>query len=204
RPENLTAYDCFLRGLELYLTMDRAAEPSARHWFEKAIAADPNLAVAYSFISALHLRNWYLELSAQDLEQALALAKRAVDLDPNDGQIQGGLGVMRLYRKEFDEAAFRLERALVLNPNDTLVMAWIGWLATYRGRPADGLVWMSKALRLNPYPPSWFETTQAMVLYGLHRYEEAVAILAREDNPDAWSLAYLLAAYGRVGRLDEA
>ena len=204
RPENLTAYDCFLRGLELYQTMDRAAEPSARHWFEKAIAADPNLAVAYSYISALHLRNWYLDLSAQDLEQALDMARRAADLDPNDGQIQGGLGVIRLYRKEFDEAAFRLERALALNPNDTLVMVWMGWLATYRGRPAEGLDWMSKAASLNPYPPSWFNTTQAMVLYGLHRYEESAAILERESNPSAWVLAYLLAAYGRTGRLDEA
>jgi TolB-like protein/Flp pilus assembly protein TadD len=204
RPENLTAYDCFLRGLELYLPMDRAAEPSARHWFEKAIAADPNLAVAYSYISALHLRNWYLELSAQDLEQALDLARRAADLDPNDGEIQGGLGVMRLYRKEFAEAAFRLERALVLNPNDTLVMVWMAWLATYRGRPAEGLDWMSKAQRLNPYPPSWFDTSQAMVLYGLRRYEEAAAIFARDSNPDAWVLAYLLAAYGHAGRVDEA
>jgi TolB-like protein/DNA-binding SARP family transcriptional activator/Flp pilus assembly protein TadD len=203
RPENLTAYDCFWRGLELYQTMDRAAEPSARHWFEKAIAADPNLAVAYSYISALHLRNWYLELSAQDLEQALDLARRAADLDPNDGEIQGGLGVMRLYRKEFAEAAFRLNRAIVLNPNDTLVMVWMAWLATYRGRPAEGLDWMSKAQRLNPYPPSWFDTSQAMVLYGLHRYEEAAAILPREST-DAWVLAYLLAAYGHVGRLEEA
>ena len=110
----------------------------------------------------------------------------------------------RLYRKEFDEAEFRLQRALMLNPNDTFVMVWMAWLVTYRGRPEDGLDWMSKALRLNPYPPSWFESSQAMVLYGLHRYEEAAAILVRESNPDAWVLAYLLAAYGHAGRLDEA
>ena len=204
RPENLTAYDCFLRGFELALTMDRAVEPSAHHWFDKAIAADPNLGRAYTWKGGLHLRNWYLELSAQDLDQALVLARRGADLDPNDGRCQGGLGAVRLYRKEFDEAAFRLERALALNPNDTFVMVWMAWLATYRGRPGDGLDWMSKALRLNPYPPSWFETSQAIVLFGLQRYEEAAAILVRESNPDAWTLAYLLAAYGHAGRLDEA
>jgi TolB-like protein/tetratricopeptide (TPR) repeat protein len=204
RPENLTAYDCFLRGLELDLTMDRAVEPSAHHWFDKAIEADPNLGLAYTCKGGLHLRNWYLELSAHDLDQALVLARRGANLDPNDGKCQGGLGVILLYRKEFDEAAFRLERALALNPNDTFVMVWMAWLATYRGRPADGLDWMSKALRLNPYPPIWFEASQPMVLYSLHRYEEAATILGRESNPDAWSLAYLLAAYGHAGRLDEA
>jgi adenylate cyclase len=84
------------------------------------------------------------------------------------------------------------------------MMVCMAWLATYRGRPADGLVWMSKALRLNPYLPPWFSTSQALVLYGLHRYEEAAAILARESNLDAWILAYLLAAYGQVGRIEEA
>ena len=204
RPENLTAYECFLRGLELILTMDRIAEPAARLWFEKAIAADPNLAVAYNGMAWLHLRNWNLELLAKDLEQALVFARRAADLDPNDSRCQGGLGVARLYRKEFDEAVFRLERAHALNPNDTFVMVFMAWLAIYRGRPADGLDWMSKALRLNPYPPSWFYTSQAMVLYGLHRYEETAAILARGTNPDAWELVYLLAAYGHLGRLAEA
>ena len=204
RPENLTAYDCFLRGFELTLAIDPAVEPSAHHWFDKAIAADPNLGLAYTWKGGLHLRNWNLELSAQDLDQAFVLVRRGADLDPNDGKCQGALGSILLYRKEFDEAAFRLERALALNPNDTFVMMWMAWLATYRGRPADGLDWMSKALRLNPYPPPWFGTSQAMMLYGLHRYEEAAAILARESYPDAWILAYLLAAYGHVGRLDEA
>jgi adenylate cyclase len=172
RPENLTAYDCFLRGLELHLTMDRTLEPAARQWFEKAIAADPNLAAAYHGMAGTHFRNWYLELSAQDLDQALALVKHAADLDPNDSECQGGLGVIRLYRKEFTDAAFHLERALALNPNDTLVMMEMAWLATYRGRPGDGLDWISKALRLNPYPPLWFGTSQAMGLYGLHRYRK--------------------------------
>src|SRR5262249_11221852 len=148
RPENLTAYDCFLRGFELGLTIDRAVEPLAHHWFDKAIAADPNLGLAYTWQGGLHLRNWYLELSALDLDQAFVLARRGADLDPNDGKCQGALGSILLYRKEFDEAAFRLERALALNPNDTFVMVWMAWLATYRGRPADGLDWMSKTLRL--------------------------------------------------------
>jgi TolB-like protein/Tfp pilus assembly protein PilF len=150
RPENLTAYDCFLRGFELDLTMDRTVEPSAHHWLDQAIAADPNLGLAYTCKGGMHLRNWYLELSAQDLDQALVLARRGADLDPNDGKCQGGLGVILLYRKEFDEAAFRLDRALALNPNDTFVMVWMAWLTTHRGRPADGLDWMRAGAASQP------------------------------------------------------
>src|SRR5262249_32460321 len=131
-------------------------------------------------------------------------AKRGAELDPNDSECQGCLGIMRLYRKEFDEAAFHLGRALALNPNDTHVLVETGWLATYRGRPAEGLEWMDRAVRLNPYPPPWFGSSRSMALYCLHRYEEAATILARESNPDAWILAYLLASYGQLGRSADA
>lgn len=43
-----------------------------------------------------------------------------------------------------------------------------------------------------------------MVLYGLHRYEEAAAILSRESIVDAWILLYLVASLGQLGRLAEA
>jgi tetratricopeptide (TPR) repeat protein len=204
RPENLTAYDHYLRGFECSLTMNRADEPAARQWYEKALDSDPDLAIAYSMTAVLHMRDWYFELSSADLERALVLARKGAGLDPNDGRCQGILGGVQLYRKQLDEAAFHLQRALTLNPSDTFMMVSMGWLAVYRGRPGDGLDWMSRALRLNPYPPPWFATSQAMAFYGLHRYEEAAAILARESDRDAWMLAYLLACYGQLGRSAEA
>jgi TolB-like protein/Tfp pilus assembly protein PilF len=203
-PENLTAYDYFLRGLERCLTMERADEPMARQWFEKALAWDPNLAIAYSWLAVLHVRDWFLDLSSEGLERALALAKRGASLDPNDGRCQGILGGVQLYRKEFDEAAFQLERALTLNPNDTMVMVSMAWLAAYRGRPSEGLDWMDKAFRLNPYPPPWFECSKGMILYGMRRYADAVASLKRSVGVDAWVTVYLVASYGQLDQLKEA
>ena len=204
RPENLTAYDHYLRGLECSRTMNRSDGAAARLWYEKALDSDPNLAIACSMLAVMHMRDWYFELSREALERAVVLARRGAGLDPNEGRCQGVLGGVQLYRKEFEQAAFQLERALTLNPNDTLMMVWMGWLAVYRGRPEDGLDWTNRALRLNPYPPPWFETSQAMALYGLRRYDEAAAILARGSDPDAWVLAYLLACYGQLGRSADA
>jgi TolB-like protein/Tfp pilus assembly protein PilF len=204
RPENLTAYDYFLRGCEHYLTMDRMQEPAARHWFEKALALDPNLAIAYAWMAGLHLRDWNLDLSPNALERALALAKRSVSLDPNHSQCQATLGVLRLYLKEFDEAALRFERALTLNPNDTDVFVFIAWLAAYRGQPREGLDWIDKASRLNPYPPPWFDSSKGMVLFGLRRYAESVACFKRSVELDTWERLYLVAACGQLGWLQEA
>ena len=204
RPENLTAYDYFLRGCEHYLTMDRMEEPAARQWFEKALALDPNLAIAYAWMAGLHLRDWYIDLSPNGPEQALALAKRAVSLDPNDSQCQSNLGAIKLYRKEFDEAAVQFERALELNPNDSYNFVHMAWLAAYCGRPREGLDWMGKTSRLNPYPPPWFDCSKGMILYGLHRYAEAIASFKRAVMLGTWEFVYLVAACGQLGRLEEA
>jgi TolB-like protein/Tfp pilus assembly protein PilF len=204
RPENLTAYDYFLRGYERYLTMERADEPVARQWFEKALALDPNLAIAYSLIAATHFREWFGDLSEKGMEQALALAKRSVSLDPNDSQCQANLGAIELYRKELDEANLRFERALTLNPNNTNVFVMMAWLAAYRGQPREGLDWIDKTSRLNPYPPPWFDCSKGMVLYGLRRYAESVASFKRSVTLSTWELLYLVAACGQLGRLKEA
>jgi TolB-like protein/DNA-binding SARP family transcriptional activator/Tfp pilus assembly protein PilF len=203
-PENLTAYDCFLRGLECCLTMDRADEPMACQWFEKALAWDSNLAIAYSWLAVLHVRYWWRDLSGEGLERALALARKGASLDPNDGRCQGILGGVQLYRKEFDEAAFQLERALALNPNDTIVMVTMAWLATYRGRPQEGLDWMDTAFHLNPYPPPWFESSKGMIFYVMRRYAEAAASFKRSVGVDAWVTMYLVASYGQLDQLKDA
>ncbi|HKF61610.1 MAG TPA: BTAD domain-containing putative transcriptional regulator [Dongiaceae bacterium] len=202
-PESLAAYDHFLRGLEHYLTMNRADEPLARQWFEKALALDPDLAVAHYWMAGLHLRRWNLDLSPDGLEQALAHQLRCTHLDPNNGKFHGALGVVRLYRKEFDEAAFQLERALALNPSDTDVMVFSAWLAAYRGRATEGLGWLEKAARLNPFSPPWFEGSKGMVLYGMRRYAQAAASMKRSVTPDAWELLYLVASLGWMGALEE-
>jgi TolB-like protein/Tfp pilus assembly protein PilF len=202
-PQSLAAYDHFLRGLEHVLTMNRADEPLARQWFEKALALDPDLAVAHYWIAVLEMRRWFLDLLPNGLEQALAHQLRSTRLDPNNGRFHGGLAYVRLYRKEFNEAAFQLERALAFNPGDTDVMVFSAWLAAYRGRPTEGLRWLEKASRLNPYSQPWFEDSKGMVLYGMRRYAEAAASMKRSVTPDAWQLLYLVASLGWMGAFEE-
>ena len=53
--ENLTAYDCYLRGsyLQKNLTLDDLLEAKAN--FEKAIELDKNFAAAYSRLASIYL-----------------------------------------------------------------------------------------------------------------------------------------------------
>jgi adenylate cyclase len=116
RPDGMSVYDYLLRGIEYKQTFDRSEEPKVREMFERAIAADPELAIAHSWLAELEMREWWRNLSAPAMDRALSLAKRGAMLDPTDGQCHRVLGYVCLYRKDFDEAALQFERALTLNP----------------------------------------------------------------------------------------
>ena len=81
--DNLEAYDYYLRGREHFNRFTQEANAQARQMFEKALELDPQYAEAYAFLGWTYFREWGLQWSQdpQALEQALALAQKAVALD---------------------------------------------------------------------------------------------------------------------------
>ncbi len=73
------------------------------------------------------------------------------------------------------------------------------------GRPAEGLEFIDTAMRLDPQSDYLFRLGEAQ--YHLERYDEAAATLLRaaKRNPGvAWNFFLLAAAYGQLGREQEA
>jgi adenylate cyclase len=205
RPENLAAYDYFLRGSEYHLMFDTAHNAVAREMFEKSIALDPDLAPAYAWLATQHMRDWMLDQSVEAREQAFKLAERSIALDPNDSVCHMMFGYVCFYKKQFEEAEFHLNRAISLNPNDPNNAVTMGWFCACLGRPDEGLNWLDKAYRLNPYPPPWYHSIRGTVLYAARRYTEAVAALKRvAASLEPWDVTYLAASYGQLGSASEA
>ena len=53
-PENLDAYDYWLRGLDLIYRLDRDEFEEAKRMFEQSIRLDPNYAAPYAFTAQWH------------------------------------------------------------------------------------------------------------------------------------------------------
>lgn len=206
RPENLAAYDCLLRGLELHLTFDHADSAMARAMFEKAIALDPAMAPAHTWLAVLQLRDWWSRRSPTALDHAFALARQGVALDGNDATCHAVLGNVYLERRRLDEAAAHLERAVALNPNGPAEAVSMGSLLAYLGRAAEGVTWIDRAFRLNPFAPPWYHSAHGMVLYAARQYTGAISafgrIVAKRDH--AWEIIYLAASHGQLGHRDES
>src|SRR3989441_2369265 len=209
-PTNiLEAYDCFLRGLEYHAQRTQEANARARQMFERAIALDPQFAVAYAFLGRTYLMElvFQWEEKPQTAEQVFSLGQKAVALDDSQPTAHETLAYAYLGKKQHAQAIAEAERALSLDPNFADAYITLGDILSFAGRPEEAIRLVETAMRLNPcYPASYlWSLGHAYRLAG--RYEEAIAALKRvlTRNPDHLTAHVLLAAlYSGLGREAEA
>jgi tetratricopeptide (TPR) repeat protein len=207
--DNLEAYDYYLRGVEHFNRFTQETNTQARQMFEQVLELDPQYAEAYAFLGWTYLREWALQWSQdpQTLDQALALAQKAVALDDSLAQAHTILGSAYLWKKQYDQAIAEAERAIALDANFAEAYTWLGETLRRVGRPEEALGVIEKAMRLNPhYPPDYlFILGEAYSFTG--RYEEAIAALKRVLTripallPVHLNLAVI---YSELGREEEA
>ena len=114
---NVEAYTCYLKGREFFHNSTKAFLMLARRMFVKAAEADPLYARAYAGIANCdsRLKSWYNV--AKSSEEILAMAGKAIALDPNLAEAHAARGVALASSKRAAEAAEAFERALELDPN---------------------------------------------------------------------------------------
>jgi len=207
---NLDAYDSWLRGREYSNRFTKEANAQARQMYEKAIALDPQYALAYASLGFTYYLEWVWQWTEdpQSLEQASTLAQKALALDGSLPMAHVLLGYVSLWKnRQHDLAIAEGERALTLDPNCAVCYQWLGTMQNYIGRPEEAIKLVEKALRLDPR-----NQVNSLMLLGWSyfltgRYEEAIAILKRAItlNPN-FLVAHLSLAsvYGELGREEEA
>lgn len=120
RPENMTAYEHYLRGLDLHrisgVKQENAVE--AMICFERAQEADPQFARAI----AMHVCAWsYLP----DFDRAAAKQNinRALELDATDPEVRRILGVISILEdNDYESSRQHHEMAVKLAPNDAYII----------------------------------------------------------------------------------
>jgi tetratricopeptide (TPR) repeat protein len=137
-------------------------------------------------------------------EQAVSLARKAVDLDPNDSGAHWMLALIILYERLWDESEREFELALRLNPNDADAWSNLSDLKVMEGKGAEAVDCCQKALRLNPRPSSSYYWDLGQAYYAAGNHEAAVKALRHESTYRTSSRRILAAALAQTGRLEEA
>jgi adenylate cyclase len=192
------AYDYLLRGVEYFNHFTKETNVQARQMYEKAIELNPTYAVAYATLSVTYLVEWFWQWSQTPptLEQAFALAQKAIALDNSLALAHDVLGSAYAWKKQYDQAIVEGERAVVLAPNSADAHVWQAQILLLAGRPAEAVGLVEKAKRLNPQYPAWYSGILGWAYRLVGRYEEATVALkqALAHNPNDFNAHFHLAA----------
>jgi tetratricopeptide (TPR) repeat protein len=213
-PQDIRAYDLFLRGLRLSDTFTPEAQAQVEAFYEGARAIDPSFARAYSGLAFVHMNRSYDAIAGVQSQpnehelSALRLAEEALALDPNDPRVHSTLGLMCVNVRDFERAERHLDLARAMNPNDAVVQILWARLQGIRGRPEYGIAAAETGCRLNPRHPPWYNSFIAQMHFQLGHYDETSRLLEKRMwNVPArhlHDLGWRVAAYGHQGRLTEA
>ena len=211
-PENLNSYELCLRGRELHDRTTEAHTLAAREMFARAIAADPCYADAHAFqaftVQRGFSQGWGETRGQAALDEALALAWRAVELEPDSPRCVAVLGYILLLCNRWDEALDAARAAVRLNPGASYGRESYGEVLIHAGDDPEEAVHETQfALSLDPFHPPRMRHQLGRALLLAGRPEESLAellpLVAR--LPD-YRVCYttLVTAAVEAERLDEA
>jgi len=210
RPENVQAYDYYLRGRQFVHQYREKSLQFARRMFQRAIEVDPAFAKAYAGLAdcSSMLYNWWDAVEA-NLNQAESASKKALELAPDLAEAHASRGFALTLSKRYREAEQEFETAIQLDP--TLFEAYYFYARTSfeQGKLEPAARLFEKAAEVRP------EDFQALglcsqVYEGLGRHADANEARRRtvqrvekhiELNPDDARALYFGA--GDIGMLGD-
>jgi serine/threonine protein kinase/tetratricopeptide (TPR) repeat protein len=211
RPENLDAYDLFLRALPLAATaMPRDAE-MALGLLEQAIRLEPNYPIVHGFIAWCHEQRYLRAgLNVEVREAAIRHAHAAIEIGSDDAMAlaMGGF-VVGILARNYDTALDALDRSLALSPSSALAFGFSSIIRAYCGEYDTAIEHARMGIRLSPYDPLIYLPYVGLALahFFAGRFADAAsaAVRASAANPRFSVPRYLHAAsLVRLGQNQEA
>lgn len=187
---NPEAYDLYLRGRYEWSQISPAGLRQALDYFERAIASDPNYALAWGGIAhVLSTAPIIGDVEPATVTQRAAVAvRRALEHGANLAEVQVALGYYHFFL-DWDwaasEAAFR--RAAALDPNSAIAHLMLGHVRSQSGDHAEARVLTRRARELDPFFSHIFALS-AQIAVQAQDFAAAVefARQAVAINPEAW------------------
>jgi adenylate cyclase len=207
RPAVPAAYDALLRFHHYVAERSPGAERRARTALEEAVALDPSFALGWAMLAELLVHGYANDLDApgDSIDRALAMATRAVALEPTCQQAHWALAWTQFFRHDLERFRAEADRAIAQNPNAPYFLGVAGWALALAGDWERGLALLARGIELNPHYPRWFHFARFADRFRCGDHAGALEQAQRMGPPDTPRLlALTAAALARLGRRDEA
>jgi TolB-like protein len=175
---NAEAYRFYLQGLEYHRRPDRLRSnfEIAQQLYERAIALDPDFALAQAALAEIHALMYWLRLDPlpERVEAFRTAAEAAVQLDPDLPQARMAMGLWLVQSMEVEEAVAELEMALRRLPNDANLVNWLGQAHRVLGNWDEVYAAFDRAVELDPGNANLFYDLGGATYQLTRRYADAI------------------------------
>ena len=213
RPENLSAYDLFLRALPQSYLRTREGYTEVIRLANRALELDPRFGLVAALAGNAHMNNvlYGYAIDPQfERKEAVRLLRFALSLDDDDAEILIRAALTSAYMVGDCESGIELaDRAVALNPNSYLAWSNRGFVYKTAGLQEEALRSFERAIRMSPVDPRLHLTFggMGMALIELRRFDEAIVAgnkaLRQNSSFSAVNLV-LASALAHLGRDAEA
>lgn len=212
-PNNLNAYDYFLKGQSSHWQYTKDGTDEAIGLYEQAVVLDRQFASAYAALATAYYQRAIQKWSASpasDMSRSMECASFAFSLKPEDPATLVRIAYV------FSNAGGEVERAdsicteaIRLNPNGMDAYIYGGWAKVFLGQHQAALDYFHRAIRLSPADPRIFyaRAGAAVSLFFIGDYEEGrkYALEALRDHPaDLTALRTAVACSASMGDVQAA
>jgi adenylate cyclase len=212
-PENLTAYDLYLRALQKSYLRTREGYAEMIRLAHRALDLDPRSISAAVVAANGHFNNEGLRFSADpqfDRSEAIRLSRLALSLDENDERALSIAGlVTAVLIGDHETAIDFVDRAVATNPNYHIAWNYRAWVYNVAGQYEEAIRSFERGIRASPLNPTLHNYLAGigLALIELRRFDEAVAFFKkalRQNSSDGIAFRGLASALAHLGRDAEA
>jgi len=213
RPENLTAYDFFLRAMQHYYPSTREGGAEAIKLAHRALELEPRFGFVAALAADCHMRAvlWGYSTDPQfDRNEAVRLLRLALSVGDADPDTLALAGVISAFMVGDCESAIEMaDRAVALNPNSFFAWNFRGWVHKVAGLSGEAVLSFERAIRISPVDPllHLMFTGMGFAFIELRRFDDAIVAgkkALRQNRSFPIALRCLASAFAHVGRDAEA
>jgi adenylate cyclase len=211
RPENLTAYDLYLRAMQQFSLSTREGFAEAIRLADRALQLDPRFGFVAALAGVCHLNNvlWRYAVDPQfDRKEAVRLSRLALSIDDGDPETLALAAITSAFLVGDSEREIEMaDRAVVLNPNSFHAWNCRGQVHRVAGLPEEAVRSFERAMRVSPVDPHLVHSLLGIgyALIELGRFDEAI-VAGKKALRQAPALGEtcLASAFAHLGRDAEA
>jgi adenylate cyclase len=210
RPENLTAYDFYLRARQQFYLATREGLAEAIKLAHRALELDAGFGFVAALAGVCHMQSvlWGYAIDPKfERNEAIRLFRLALSVDEGDPDTLAAAALVSAYMVGDSEREIEMaDRAVALNPNSYLVWNGRGHVYRIAGLPEEAVGSFERAMRLSPVDPRlhFLLTGMGQALIELCRFDEAIVAGKKAQRQNSSAYRCLASAFAHLGRDAEA